>query len=88
VDLFAVAAANAPALQNQFNGLLSGSSAADADCLKRFADRVREDGRISINMRQTVLNSFLCFGQHQNIYEWAQSQGRCTPYSQALPGDD
>lgn len=74
MDLFAVAADNAGSLERQFDSLKSNLTPTKANSLTRFAERVKQDGRISINMRQMVLISFLTFGKHQNIYEWAQSR--------------
>jgi hypothetical protein len=71
-DLFATAAANAERLEETLKALLGRASARGASLLRRMAERIQRDGRISINMRQTVLNSFFSFGRHQNIYEWAR----------------
>ncbi len=70
IDLFAVAAGNGAALEAAFEE--AKASAPGESVLERFAQRIQHDGRIAVNMRQTVLNSFLTFGQHQNTYEWAE----------------
>jgi hypothetical protein len=72
MNLFAIAANNATSLEKQFAELKSRLDPADADCLVRFADHIAQRGRVSINMRQTVLISFLLSGRHQNLYEWAE----------------
>jgi len=75
-DLFELALANKAALVARYDGLRSQKSDAEADQLSRFAGRVEREARVSINLRQTPLVSFLTLGQHQNIYEWARTRAR------------
>ena len=72
MDLFAIAAENVPTLEDQFESLISSLAKADAEALNRFFKCLEQEGRVTINMPQTVLLSFLTFGKHQNIHEWAQ----------------
>ena len=72
MDLFTIAAENVPTLEDQFESLISSLAKADAEALGRFFQRLEQEGRVAINMRQMGLLSFLTFGKHQNIYEWAQ----------------
>jgi len=74
MDLFAIARNNGPRLVADLNAATGALSTADRPALERFAKRVEDEGRISINMRQGVLLSFLVSGRHQNIYEWAAAR--------------
>lgn len=71
MNLFAIAAGNAEALEKALDELLASSTAEEASRLSRFAERIQRAGRIAVNMEQSVLSSFLTFAVHQNIYEWA-----------------
>ncbi|MBM4036363.1 MAG: hypothetical protein FJ291_31900 [Planctomycetes bacterium] len=95
-DLFDLALANQAALEARYDGLCSQKSEAELEQLARFAGRVEQDSRVSLNMRQTPLLSFLTLGQHHNIYEWARTRvphstgtleeilrGRLGPYFEA-----
>lgn len=68
-DLFAIADANGPRLAERFATLLASFPTAEQHILRRFTRQIRDAGRVAVNMRQSVLNSFLTFGEHQNIYE-------------------
>jgi hypothetical protein len=83
MNLFAIALANADALAQALEDLLASLPANEAMRLSRFSERIQRDGRISINMRQSVLISFLGFLEHQNIYEWADESAR----ESSLPRD-
>jgi hypothetical protein len=74
MDLFQLAADNRLHLEERFTAMKATLAPAEADRLGRFATMVDEFGRISINMRQTTLLSFLTFGSHQHMYEWARSR--------------
>jgi hypothetical protein len=74
LDLFDLAVANQTALQARYEILRSRMSDAESEQLSRFAARVEQDARVSVNMRQTPLQSFLTLGQHRNIYEWARAR--------------
>ena len=76
MNLFAIALANAGTLAQALEELLASVSADEAIRLSKFSERIQRDGRISINMRQSVLISFLVFSEHQNIYEWADEKAR------------
>lgn len=66
MDIFAVARNNAPRLDAQLMAMTTRLPAADRSALEGFAKRVEDEGLISINMRQSVLLSFLVSGQHQS----------------------
>src|SRR3954452_25419650 len=74
IDLFAIASGNVTAVAAAFESVCVGLSPEDLTPLVRYAERVQENGRISINMRQDVLNSFLVFREHRNMYEWADGK--------------
>lgn len=71
-NLFEMALRNAPSLETDFHSLRSALETGEAERLGRFAQQVHQHGRISINMVQSDLNSFLVFGRHENTYEWAR----------------
>lgn len=81
MDLFDAAQKNAPTLDARLSALNNSLSAADRSTLQRFTERIRHDGRISINMRLGVLLSFLVSSKHQNIYEWAAARAACSTMS-------
>jgi hypothetical protein len=72
-NLFVLAAENAVALDRGVAALLARIPAAHRDSLVRYSDRVRQDGRISVNMLQRTMNSFLSLERHANMHEWASS---------------
>jgi len=72
-DLFKIAADNAVALEGQFAGITSGLSIAEAKQLGRFAERIQQEGQVSINMKPSDLNGFLSIGTYQNTHEWANA---------------
>jgi hypothetical protein len=76
INLFAIAVANADTLAQSLQDLLTSVPADEAVRLSEFSERIQHDGRISINMRQSVLISFLTFSEHQNVYEWADERSR------------
>jgi hypothetical protein len=69
-DLFDAAQSNAGLLHEQFKALCDSRS-SDKPRLQAFAEHVENEGRIAINMRMSVLGSFLSVGRHVNVYEWA-----------------
>lgn len=70
LDLFAAARSNAEPLYERFQDLCD-SRPSDGAQLRAFAQHVESEGRIAINMRLSVLVSFLSTGRHENVYEWA-----------------
>ena len=76
MDLFALAVANGPKLEQQFAGLRSKLPTPEVEVLARFASYTESEGRVSINLRQTVLIEFLTFGRHLNIHGWAKERAR------------
>jgi len=73
VNLFQLAEANIARLEEAYGEVLDSSGEA-RETLDRFADGVRRDGRVSINMRLYVLASLVAHGRHLNAYEWAEEQ--------------
>src|SRR5690242_7757276 len=78
MDLFAVAAGNANRLEERVRALAQGMVAADRDRLERFMACVERDGRISINMRQSVLLAFLTNSTYRNTYQLAHARSART----------
>jgi hypothetical protein len=74
MDLFVVAQNNGPDLAVRLGAVTGALPDRDRLPLERFAERVRDGGRISINMRQSVLLSFLVSSKHQNMYEWVAAR--------------
>jgi len=74
-NLFQLSELNTARLEDAFGEVVESSGAAK-DKVERFAERVRQDGRVSINMRTYVLASFVVNGRHLNVYEWAEHQAR------------
>lgn len=74
MDIFDLASDNAPSLAERFEDVKAKASADEADTLDRFAERVMQDGRVSMNMRPWTLSSLLSTGKHQNMYQWAEEQ--------------
>lgn len=74
MDLFASAAVNADALFQRFNSLMDGTAEEARPVLRQFAQKVQDEGKISINMRLSVLLRLVSLGEHQNVYEGADSQ--------------
>jgi hypothetical protein len=68
-SLFAMAAENAGSLGERAEDLLSRSSPEHLQILTRYAGLVRQEGRISVNMKQTTISSFFSLRQHLNMYE-------------------
>jgi hypothetical protein len=73
LNLFVIAAENVAVLNQDMGALLSKVSAAHRDSLVLYSERVRRDGRISVNMHQRVLSSFLSLQRHLNMHEWVAS---------------
>ncbi|HWM95266.1 MAG TPA: hypothetical protein VN493_31215 [Thermoanaerobaculia bacterium] len=75
-DLFAIAAENTDTLERNVTALLAGIPPAHLDSLTRYSDTIQRDSRISVNMLQTMISSFLSLQQHWNMYEWAHSMAK------------
>ena len=73
-DLIEIAASNGKVLEHRFKLLKSNMAPDTAVSLQSFADFVFSDGRVAMNMRPMPLMSFLVFGLHQNLYEWARAR--------------
>jgi hypothetical protein len=69
LNLFSVAEANADSLLARFRAVREAESEERALLLNRFASRVHERGRISINMPMSVLEQFLSRGEYLNVHE-------------------
>jgi hypothetical protein len=69
LDLFSAAEANADSLHARFHALREAEPRERALLIHRFADRVHEGGRLSINMPMSVLERFLSRGEYLNVHE-------------------
>jgi hypothetical protein len=75
VDLFRVAQDNGSHLQQRFEALASDPR-HDVARMTAFTELVSQNGRISINMRPSVLSSFLSRGVYLNTYALAEELAR------------
>jgi len=82
-DLFAIAAANATAVNVAFESVIAGLPPHDAATVRRFAAWVEANASISINARLFVVVELLNGRTLQNIYEWAEEQARLSDRSAA-----
>jgi hypothetical protein len=79
VDLFQAASDNAAALERRYRAERSAAAPAEAAVWDHFVGRVERDGRLGLNLRQTILVRFLAVGGgYQNIYEQAEELERRT----------
>lgn len=78
VNLFTLAAANGPALEDRFDRLLTSSSETDAQLLSDFARIVEAEGRVTVNLPLEDCLEFLKTGRQLNIHEWAEEEARRT----------
>ncbi len=86
MDLFAVAEENANIFATRFEELKRISP--DVNILIQFAQSVQLEGRISINMRQQVIDEFFSVNRYWNVHEWAadQAQRSSQPAEEILRG--
>jgi len=79
MDIFQVARDNAEAFSRRYDALRTAMDAAVLPLLDRFTETVLRDGRLSVNLRPTVLLRFLALaGRYYNVYEWADDLERRT----------
>ncbi len=76
LDLFAIARANAPAVQATFDSVVAAMPPAQAQVVREFAAWVEAEALISINVKMYIVVELLNGGRYQNIYEWAREQAR------------
>jgi hypothetical protein len=76
LDLFALAKANANAVQTAFESVAIAMPLDQAASVRDFAAWVEAEAQISINVRLFVVAEFLNGGHYQNTYEWAAEQSR------------
>jgi hypothetical protein len=76
LDLFAIANANAAAIEEKFQSLLAAMSVEHADLVKHFSSWVESNDRISINVKLYVVGEILNGMRFQNTYEFASEQAR------------
>lgn len=76
MNLFDIAAGNAERLAARISARRAELKEGERASLDAFTERVERDGRIAINMRQSVLSSFLTSASYQNIYDWARARAR------------
>lgn len=82
MDLFTTAAENGARLDERAAALCASLDPSARACFASLSGRVERDGRIGINMRQSVLLSFLRSSTYQNIYEWVRGRARRSPLSE------
>ncbi|MCY2990111.1 MAG: hypothetical protein NTY19_19890 [Planctomycetota bacterium] len=75
MNLFQLAAQNDQELHIRFDEAKNRSKDGGRQ-LDVFANCVQSSGRVSINMRPSVMTELVNSGRHQNIYEWAEEQSR------------
>ncbi|MBF0175040.1 MAG: hypothetical protein HQL83_16610 [Magnetococcales bacterium] len=71
LNLFALAQANDPALEQQFAAQSAGTS-TNATALRDMSALVFSTGNVTVNMRIDVMNQFFATEHMTNIYEWAK----------------
>jgi len=74
LDLFAIAAANATAIERRFQAIVEKMPLERAVVVKRFASWVEAKALISINVQLYVVRNILDGGAHQNTYEFAEDR--------------
>ena len=74
LNLFELAQQNDDRLKQQFDAYRSRLDDGRKPIIDEFAEQVTANGRISMNMRQSVLAAFLSSGKHQNINEFADAE--------------
>jgi hypothetical protein len=72
MDLFKLAADNKIPLEEDFKTLKDRCPPPDVGVLDQFVDKVKKDGRISINMRPRIAADFVRSDSYLNMYEAAQ----------------
>lgn len=76
MNLFTIAASNGASFPERIEELRAELPEGERGALDRFTDRALRDGRVAINMRQSVLSSFLATATYQNVYDWAKARAR------------
>jgi hypothetical protein len=74
LDLFAIAVANAPAIEQRFQAVIEKMPLEGAAVVKRFASWVEAKALISINVQLFVVRNILDGAVHQNTYELAEDR--------------
>jgi hypothetical protein len=76
LNLFAIAAANAPAIERRFQVAIENMALEEAAVVRRFASWVEAKALISINVQLYVVRNILDGEAHQNTYEFAEEMSR------------
>ena len=76
LDLFAIARANADAVQAAFESVVASMRPEQAALVQEFAAWIEAETSIAINVKLFVIVEFLNGGRYQNTYEWAREQSR------------
>jgi hypothetical protein len=76
LDLFKIARSNAHTAEKEFNSLVAVLPTDDVATVRAFADWVKSESLISINLRLFILLDVIGGKAHQNIYEWAEEAAR------------
>ena len=74
-----MASENVAALDHDIAALLKAAPPENRERLTRYSAAVQREGRISVNMLQTTISSFLSVQEHWNMYEWAHSIAGLSP---------
>ncbi len=82
LNLFLLCQENTNFLEGQIqHKKQSISSQVDLHKLEKFVEHIRQSGRITINMPQSILLDIITNKKHKNIYEWAESQAEISAHS-------
>jgi len=76
LDLFAIAEANATAIEQRFQAVVAEMPPEQAALVREFASWVEAKALISINVRLYVVEDILNGKSHQNTYEFAEERAR------------
>lgn len=71
MNFFEACANNSASLEGRFQAHISSLEEGERNKIERFAGRVKQEGRIAINIRPTNLLDFLSFERFLNIHQWA-----------------
>jgi hypothetical protein len=74
LNLFLIASANPPAIEEAFEAAVTAMSPEQANSLREFAAWVDTDARISISVKLFVIGDLLNGRAYQNKHEWAHEQ--------------
>ncbi len=76
LDLFEIARSNSETAERDFESLIASLTAEDSQRLRQFANWIKSEALISINVRLFVLNDLIAGKAFQNSYEWASEMAK------------